>query len=255
MLRRGRRRRVVHAGGAAHRDHPAVAVAAHQVARARARRRRARPAAPRRVADAGRAEPPSRGADSRARARAGPAGRAVGARARARRARDRDGALDGGRRPATPHRRLARAASERRDPAARVPPPRTCSRTRSSRGSPTSRSARGPFGRWDGPLETVDWEEFVVVVASSDALAERRNVSLEELRDREWVLYHPDHGLAGVVEADLPRRRLPPARNRAHLAGRGCGAARSRGPRDRARARQHRPARGRLRRPAASRRA
>jgi len=25
-------------------------------------------------------------------------------------------------------------------------------------------------------------------------------VRLEELHDREWVLYHPDHGLAGIVE-------------------------------------------------------
>ena len=57
-----------------------------------------------------------------------------------------------------------------------------------------------PVRSWDGPLETVAWEEFVVVVARSDPLAERRNVRLEELRDREWVLYHPDHGLAGVVE-------------------------------------------------------
>ncbi len=57
-----------------------------------------------------------------------------------------------------------------------------------------------PVRNWDGPLETVAWEEFVVVVARSDALAERRSVRLEELRDREWVLYHPDHGLAGVVE-------------------------------------------------------
>ena len=58
-----------------------------------------------------------------------------------------------------------------------------------------------PVRSWDGPLETVGWEEFVVVVACTDALADRRNISLEELRDRDWVLYHPDHGLAGVVEA------------------------------------------------------
>jgi DNA-binding transcriptional LysR family regulator len=58
-----------------------------------------------------------------------------------------------------------------------------------------------PVRDWDGPLETVGWEEFVVVVARSDVLADRRNIKLEELRDRDWVLYHPDHGLAGVVEA------------------------------------------------------
>jgi DNA-binding transcriptional LysR family regulator len=62
-----------------------------------------------------------------------------------------------------------------------------------------------PLRRWDGPLETVAWEEFVLVVASSDPLADRPDVALDTLRDREWVLYHPDHGLAGVVD-DICRR-------------------------------------------------
>ena len=57
-----------------------------------------------------------------------------------------------------------------------------------------------PMRQWDGPLELVGWEEFVVVVSRSDELAARRNVRLEELRKREWVLYHPDHGLAGILE-------------------------------------------------------
>ncbi len=57
-----------------------------------------------------------------------------------------------------------------------------------------------PLRRWDGPLETVAWEEFVLVVASSDPLARQASVTLEELSEREWVLYHPDHGLAGIVE-------------------------------------------------------
>jgi len=57
-----------------------------------------------------------------------------------------------------------------------------------------------PVRGWDGPLETVGWEEFVVVVARKDPLAERSHVKLQDLCDREWVLYHPDHGLAGVVD-------------------------------------------------------
>jgi DNA-binding transcriptional LysR family regulator len=57
-----------------------------------------------------------------------------------------------------------------------------------------------PMRQWEGPLELVGWEEFVVVVSRSDELAARRNVRLEELREREWVLYHPDHGLAGILE-------------------------------------------------------
>ena len=84
----------------------------------------------------------------------------------------------------------------------------TCSRTRSSRASPTSRSARGPLRRWDGPLETVGWEEFVLVVAQSDPLARRGAAcAVDELREREWVLYHPDHGLAGIVEEICRARR------------------------------------------------
>jgi DNA-binding transcriptional LysR family regulator len=58
-----------------------------------------------------------------------------------------------------------------------------------------------PVRPWEGPLETVGWEEFVLVTPPRDDLAARRNVRLEELHDREWVLYHPDHGLAGIVEA------------------------------------------------------
>src|SRR6476469_2725108 len=57
-----------------------------------------------------------------------------------------------------------------------------------------------PVRRWEGPLEAVGWEEFVVVVHSADTIARRKRVRLEELSDREWVLYHADDGLAGIVE-------------------------------------------------------
>src|SRR5436190_4882088 len=57
-----------------------------------------------------------------------------------------------------------------------------------------------PVRPWDGPLETVGWEEFVLVTPVRDELAARSSVGLEQLHDREWVLYHPDHGLAGIVE-------------------------------------------------------
>src|SRR3954452_17235701 len=57
-----------------------------------------------------------------------------------------------------------------------------------------------PVRPWEGPLETVGWEEFVLVTPPRDDLAARQSVRLEELHDREWVLYHPDHGLAGIVE-------------------------------------------------------
>jgi DNA-binding transcriptional LysR family regulator len=58
-----------------------------------------------------------------------------------------------------------------------------------------------PVRRWDGPLELVGFEEFVVVASSNDLqLSDRDSVGVEELADREWVLYHPDHGLAGIHE-------------------------------------------------------
>jgi DNA-binding transcriptional LysR family regulator len=67
-----------------------------------------------------------------------------------------------------------------------------------------------PVRRWDGPLESVGWEEFVIVVAVTDPLAGRSTVRLEELREREWVLYHPDHGLAGIVEEVCRRAGFRP---------------------------------------------
>ncbi len=57
-----------------------------------------------------------------------------------------------------------------------------------------------PVRKWDGPLEMVGWEEFVLVVPRRHALAARKRVRLEELADLQWVLYHPDHGLAGIVD-------------------------------------------------------
>jgi DNA-binding transcriptional LysR family regulator len=67
-----------------------------------------------------------------------------------------------------------------------------------------------PARGWEGPLETVGWEELVVVVASDDPLADRRAVRIEELSNRDWVLYHPDHGLAGVVEEVCRRAGFAP---------------------------------------------
>src|SRR5438093_5583382 len=43
-----------------------------------------------------------------------------------------------------------------------------------------------PLRVWEGPLEQVSWEEFVVVAPPGDPLAARRRVRLEELADREW---------------------------------------------------------------------
>jgi DNA-binding transcriptional LysR family regulator len=53
---------------------------------------------------------------------------------------------------------------------------------------------------WDGPLVTLGWEEFVVIVPSVDAVAGRDgSVDLRQLAEREWILYEPGHGLDDVV--------------------------------------------------------
>jgi DNA-binding transcriptional LysR family regulator len=90
-----------------------------------------------------------------------------------------------------------------------------------------------PLRTWEGPLEVVAWEEFVVVLPQTDPLAERASIRLEQLADREWVLYHQDHGLAGIVEEACRRAGFSPhgsvrtsqAEGAARLASAGLGPA------------------------------
>jgi DNA-binding transcriptional LysR family regulator len=90
-----------------------------------------------------------------------------------------------------------------------------------------------PLRACEGPLEQVSWEEFVVVAPPGDPLASRRRVRLEELAEREWVLYHADHGLAGILEEVCRRAGFSPrgtvrtsqAEGAARLASAGIGPA------------------------------
>jgi DNA-binding transcriptional LysR family regulator len=90
-----------------------------------------------------------------------------------------------------------------------------------------------PLRAWEGPLEQVSWEEFVIVAPPGDPLASRRRVRLEELAEREWVLYHADHGLAGILEEVCRRAGFSPrgtvrtsqAEGAARLASAGIGPA------------------------------
>ena len=90
-----------------------------------------------------------------------------------------------------------------------------------------------PVRAWDGPLTVISWEEFVIVVPPGDELADRRSIRLEELADREWVLYHHDHGLAGVLEETCRQAGFSPrgsvrtsqAEGAARLASAGLGPA------------------------------
>src|SRR5213596_3074369 len=53
---------------------------------------------------------------------------------------------------------------------------------------------------WRGPVIDLGWEEFVVVLPASDPLARRkRAVPLDELAERDWVLFGPDHGLSELI--------------------------------------------------------
>src|SRR6267378_959353 len=90
-----------------------------------------------------------------------------------------------------------------------------------------------PLRVWEGALEHVSWEEFVVVAPPGDPLSSRRRVRLEELAEREWVLYHADHGLAGILEEVCRRAGFSPrgtvrtsqAEGAARLAAAGLGPA------------------------------
>jgi DNA-binding transcriptional LysR family regulator len=54
---------------------------------------------------------------------------------------------------------------------------------------------------WSGPLESLGWEEFVVVLPPGDPL--RRgdaSVALAALSEREWVLFEREHALGQLVD-------------------------------------------------------
>jgi DNA-binding transcriptional LysR family regulator len=86
--------------------------------------------------------------------------------------------------------------------------------------------------QWAGPVVALGWEEFVAVLPRSDPLAGRRRaVVLEELADRSWVLFGPDHGLTELVLEVCARAGFVPRRvvqtgqvvAAAHLAAAGFG--------------------------------
>lgn len=59
---------------------------------------------------------------------------------------------------------------------------------------------------WKGPLVALGWEEFIVVLPRSDPLTKStRAISLEELADRDWVLYGADHGLTQLIQTACAR--------------------------------------------------
>src|SRR5260370_12558771 len=107
VLRRRRRRGIVHSGGTSDRHRAAVALAAHPRARRGAERTPDRASTAWDRADARGAGPSARGALGRAGRRAGAPRSACATRARSRRARDRNRAVDGGGPAAALHPGLA----------------------------------------------------------------------------------------------------------------------------------------------------
>jgi DNA-binding transcriptional LysR family regulator len=85
---------------------------------------------------------------------------------------------------------------------------------------------------WQGPVVDLGWEEFVVVLPPSDPLATRkRPLALEDLAERDWVLFGPDHGLSELILDVCARAGFTPRRTvatgqvaaAAHLAAAGLG--------------------------------
>lgn len=87
--------------------------------------------------------------------------------------------------------------------------------------------------RWSGPIVSLGWEQFVVVLQPDDPFAgSAEPVALSELAERRWVLYEPSNGLADYVDAACalsgfrPREavRTSQVQVAVHLATAGLGA-------------------------------
>jgi DNA-binding transcriptional LysR family regulator len=92
----------------------------------------------------------------------------------------------------------------------------------------------GPAPRqWSGPVRTLGWEEFVVVLPPTDQLAGRRTLPLSALASREWVVFSRDHGLNDLVTTACQAAGFEPLRavetsqveSAARLAAAGIGPA------------------------------
>ncbi len=63
---------------------------------------------------------------------------------------------------------------------------------------------------WKGPLESLGFEELVVILPRSDPLAGRTSLPLEALADRLWILFQPGHGLTDLVVSACRRAGFQP---------------------------------------------
>jgi DNA-binding transcriptional LysR family regulator len=86
--------------------------------------------------------------------------------------------------------------------------------------------------QWHGPILELGWEKFVVIVPSTDPLAEAAGaVPLSALADRDWVLFGPGNGLSDLILEACARAGFAPRRTvqttqvaaAGHLAAAGLG--------------------------------
>ena len=128
---------------------------------------------------------------------------------------------------------LARAASGRRHPPARVPAPQAA-RGRGRAGRRRLRDRAAARAPWDGPFETVAWEEFVIVVAARPTRSQaRRHDPAGGTRRPRMGALQPGPRPGRNRRGDLPPRRLQPrgtvrtsqAEGAARLAAAGLGPA------------------------------
>jgi DNA-binding transcriptional LysR family regulator len=56
-----------------------------------------------------------------------------------------------------------------------------------------------PPQNWRGPVRRLGWEEFKIVLPAGDPLGARDAIALDELADREWVMFDQENGLYDVV--------------------------------------------------------
>jgi DNA-binding transcriptional LysR family regulator len=52
---------------------------------------------------------------------------------------------------------------------------------------------------WKGPVSRLGWEEFKIVLPAGDPLGRRETLALDELADREWVMFDAENGLYDLV--------------------------------------------------------
>ncbi|WP_067700451.1 LysR family transcriptional regulator [Nocardia jejuensis] len=87
--------------------------------------------------------------------------------------------------------------------------------------------------RWTGAEAVIGVEEIVAVLPPGHVLAEHKSVSFDQLTSEPLVHYHPDHGLAGWLDAEAARYGMVPsvgmrtrqASTAAQLAAAGVGVA------------------------------